>query len=162
MTADFKGLHYLTGPNQVQRDQGNKAPRIENGGDMFEMNPHGHRCCQHNVGHGWPYFAEHLWMATADDGLAAVLYCADQVKAKVGDGAEVLLTETDPLPVRRSIAITVQTPRCRLRFPLYLRVPGWCDRPAVNLNGKPSPSAAKAPAGWLVIDRYLVGQGPSC
>ena len=35
------------------------------------MNPHDHRCCQHNVAQGWPYYAEHLWLATGGDGLAA-------------------------------------------------------------------------------------------
>ena len=65
------------------------------------MNPLRHRCCQHNVAHGWPYFTENLWMATAGNGLAGVLY-AREVKAKVGDGTEVPDHE-DTLPVRRAV-----------------------------------------------------------
>src|SRR5688500_2394822 len=99
MTADLKALHYLTAPNQVQLDRRGKAPMIENGGDMFSYTPYEqYRCCQHNVAFGWPYFAEHLWMATADNGLAATLYAECSVKAKVGDGTEVRIDEKTGYP----------------------------------------------------------------
>ncbi len=151
MTPDLKGLHYITSPNQVQLDRGNKAPAIQNSGEMFGYNPYGYRCCQHNAAFGWPYFSEHLWMATRDNGLAAVLYAPSQVKAKVGDGAEVTLTETTAYPFDDSIAIAVATAKT-VRFPLVLRVPGWCTNPSVSLNGKPLPLAGDA-QGWLVLDR---------
>ena len=85
-TPDFKGLRYLVAPNQPQSDHISKAPGIANGDDMFGMNPWGHRCCQHNSGHGWPYFCEHLWYATAGDGLAAYLYAPCTVTARVAGG----------------------------------------------------------------------------
>ena len=37
------------------------------------MNPFSSRCCQHNHSMGWPYFTKHLWLATPDHGLCAVL-----------------------------------------------------------------------------------------
>ena len=107
MTPDLKGLHYLTAPNQVQLDRKNKAPMIENDGDMFSYNPYQYRCCQHNAAHAWPYFAEHLWMATANDGLAAVLYSPSKVKAKVAGGAEVEITETTEYPFNGKITFTI-------------------------------------------------------
>ena len=66
---------------------------IQNGGDMLSYSPHRYRCCQHNVSWGWPYYAEHLWMATPDNGLSPVLYAASEVTAKVGDYKPV---EIDP------------------------------------------------------------------
>jgi hypothetical protein len=42
---------------------------------------------------GWPYYAEHLWLATPRNGLAAVLYAASVVEAKVGDGVKVRIEE---------------------------------------------------------------------
>ncbi|MCD6303656.1 MAG: glycoside hydrolase family 127 protein, partial [Planctomycetes bacterium] len=84
-TPDFKALRYLTAPNLVRSDTVSKRPGVQNGGPMFWMNPHIHRCCQHNMGQGWPYYAEHLWYATPDNGLAAVFYSASKVTAKVGD-----------------------------------------------------------------------------
>jgi DUF1680 family protein len=151
MTPDLKGLHYITSPNQVQLDRGNKAPLIENSGEMFSYNPYGYRCCQHNAAFGWPYFSGHLWMATRDNGLAAVLYAPSRVKAKVADGTEVTVTETTGYPFSDSIAMAVETPK-EVRFPLLLRVPGWCANPAVRVNGKPLPVPGDA-RGWLVLDR---------
>ena len=69
---------------------------------MFSYSPCDvYRCCQHNVSHGWPYYAEELWLATADDGLCASLYAASEVNAKVGDGAKVTDSRGDRLSVRR-------------------------------------------------------------
>ena len=104
-TADMKALRYLTAPNQPQSDQASKAPGVENGGNMFEMNPHDHRCCQHNCGHGWPYFTQHAWFAAPGNGLAAVLYAPCVVAARVGDGTEVRIAEETRYPFEDTVAL---------------------------------------------------------
>jgi DUF1680 family protein len=151
LTADLKALRYLTSPNLVLSDKSSKAPGLANGGAMLEMNPFSHRCCQHNFGHGWPYFAEHLWMATADNGLAAVLYAPSKVTAKVGDGAEVAVEEATHYPFDEQIELTVAAAK-PVRFPLYLRVPGWCAKPAVAVNGKAVAVEAR-PDSYVVVER---------
>jgi len=150
-TPDLKGLHYLTCPNQIQLDRTNKAPMIENEGDMFSYNPFESRCCQHNVAFGWPYFAEHLWMATPGNGLAAVLYGPCSVVAKVGKDFEVNITETTDYPFGDTITFAIYTARAA-RFPLFLRVPGWCQRPQVAINGEQF-DVATATKGWIHLDR---------
>ncbi len=135
LTADFKALRYLTAPNMPLSDAESKAPGIMNSGPMYLMDPHRHRCCQHNVAHGWPYFAEHLWMATRDGGLAAVLYAPSAVQAKVGDGTHVTIEVDTDYPFRETLTFKVSTPK-EVTFPLYLRVPGWCDVPEVTVNGE--------------------------
>ena len=135
MTADLKALHYLTAPNMILCDQKNKSPGIQNKGAMFAFNPHSHRCCQHNVSHGWPYYAEHLWLATPDNGLAAVLYAPCEVTAKVGNGSEVTIKEETHYPFEEKIKLTVTTAK-QVQFPLYLRVPKWCSNPKVTVNKK--------------------------
>lgn len=152
MTADLKALRYLTAPNMVLSDRGNKSPGIQNGGPMFHMNPHDHRCCQHNVAHGWPYFAEHLFMESPGGGLAAAIYAPGSVKAKVGaDGAAVTIVSETRYPFEERVLLRVSAAE-PVRFPLYLRVPGWCDRAAVAINGKPAEAAAR-PRSWLKIER---------
>ncbi len=151
MTPDLKGLHYLTAPNMVQLDRASKAPMLENGGDMLSYNPYQYRCCQHNVAHAWPYYAENLWMAAAGNGLAAVLYAPSSVKARVGDGTEVHLEETTKYPFDGAVSLRLTAPKS-VKFPLVLRIPAWTHAPTVKLNGKAL--AAKATRrGWLVIDR---------
>ena len=151
MTADLKALRYLTAPNTVLSDRTNKAPGVQNDGAMFLYDPRSHRCCQHNVAHGWPYFTENLWMATAGNGLAAVMYAPCEVKAKVGDGTEVKITEETTYPFGDTIELSLGTPKA-VRFPLSLRVPGWCDAPAVRLNGKDLAVQGQA-SGYLRIER---------
>lgn len=150
-TADMKALRYLTAPNQPQSDRVSKAPGIQNSGNMYEMNPHDHRCCQHNVGHAWPYFTQHTWFATPDNGLAAAIYAPTRVTARVGDGAEVRITEDTRYPFADTISFKVVLTQ-PTRFPLYLRVPGWCARPEFRLNGE-SLSVAARPGGYVRLDR---------
>ncbi|HEY3414897.1 MAG TPA: beta-L-arabinofuranosidase domain-containing protein [Armatimonadota bacterium] len=153
MTPDAKGLHYLTAPNQPQLDRESKSPGIENGGDMFSYNPMDYRCCQHNVAMGWPYYAEHLWMGTLDGGLAATLYSASIVTAKVGPGkgTDVTITQTTKYPFAESINFAV-SPAKTVDFPLYLRVPNWCSAAKVTVNGKARRVDAR-PQSWIVLDR---------
>jgi hypothetical protein len=149
---DLKGLHYLTAPNTALLDRKNHSPGIQNRGCMLAYDPHRYRCCQHNVSHGWPYYAEELWLATADNGLCASLYAASEVTAKVSDeGTEVRISEQTDYPFGEQIAFTVSTPKA-VRFPLYLRVPGWCEGARIAVNGQAAEAQAE-PRSYLVIDR---------
>jgi hypothetical protein len=150
-TPDLKALHYLTSPNMILCDRHNKSPGLQNGGPMLHFNPHRHRCCQHNTGHGWPYYAEHLWLATPGNGLAAVLYAPCKVTAKVGDGTEVTILEETQYPFDEKIRLTITTSK-PVRFPLYLRAPGWCEYPGLTINGASS-SVRTGPRSYYVIDR---------
>ena len=150
-TPDLKGLHYLTAPNMVVLDAKNHSPGVQNGGCMLAYNPHSYRCCQHNVSHGWPYYAEELWLATADGGLCASLYAAGEVTARVADGATVTITEETDYPFSEQVRFRVTAPKA-VRFPLYLRIPGWCKGASVTINGKAVEAKAE-PLAYLVIDR---------
>ncbi|MBD3413529.1 MAG: hypothetical protein GF421_03740 [Candidatus Aminicenantes bacterium] len=151
MTSDLKALRYLTAPNLVVSDQQNKSPGFQNRGPMLWMNPHRHRCCQHNSGHGWPYFTQHLWAATHDNGLGAVMYTPSEVTAVVGEGTEVVITEKTRYPFDETIEFTISSPKS-VRFPLYLRVPGWCWQSELSLNGRPEKIETE-PGTYICIDR---------
>jgi len=135
MTADERALHYLTAPNMALADARSKAPGLENSGPMLLFNPHDHRCCQHNVAMGWPYYAESLWLTGAHNGLAALLYAPSMVTAKVGDGTPVRITESTTYPFEETVRFKFETAKPN-RFPLTLRLPSWCSRPELTLNGQ--------------------------
>ena len=136
LTPDLKALHYLTGANMAQLDRKNKSPGLQDEGTMLSYSPFGvYRCCQHNVSHGWPYYAEELWLATSDRGLCASLYAASEVTAEVGDGAEVKIAEETDYPFGDTIRLKLALPKAA-RFPLYLRVPRWSGPPELHINGK--------------------------
>lgn len=152
MTPDLKALHYLTCANQVQLDKGNKAPGVQNGGTMFSYSPGAvYRCCQHNVAHGWPYYAQEMWLATSDKGLCASLYGASEVTAKVGDGSTVKIVQETDYPFSEQIKFTVSAEKA-VQFPLYLRVPRWCRGAKVTVNGVELQGYVK-PLSYIVVDR---------
>ena len=134
MTPDLKALRYLQAGNMAVSDSPSKSPGIENGGPMFLMDPNDHRCCQHNIGMGWPYLTEHLWTGTNGNGLAALIYAPSEVTAKVGKSSTATIKETTDYPFDETITfhIRVSTPT---EFPLTLRIPSWCDSPSCRVNG---------------------------
>lgn len=150
-TADLKALHYMTSPNMIELDDQSKSPSILNRGNMFQYNPYKFRCCQHNVSHGWPYFTEHLYLATPGNGLAVVLYAPSAVHAKVGDGTPVRLVQETQYPFREDVLLKLETNKA-VEFPLLLRIPGWCENPQLWINDEPVTVKAR-PEAYLCIKR---------
>jgi len=133
VTPDFKGLHYLTAPNLISCDS-SKDHDFQNVETLLSYDPWSYRCCQHNFAFGWPYYSEHLWLATQDEGLAAVLYAPCDVTAKVAAGAVVRISEETAYPFGETIDLTVRTSG-PVEFPLYLRIPEWCAEARILVNG---------------------------
>ena len=148
---DFRSLRYLTSPNMVVSDSANHSPGIQNGGPFLMMNPFSSRCCQHNHSQGWPYYVENLCAATPDNGLVALLYNTCSVKAKVGDGTEIILNEETHYPFDDKISFTVNAEKS-VRFPLYLRIPDWCKGAKIHVNGQ-EVSVTSQPDAYIKIDR---------
>lgn len=135
LMPDMKSLRYITSPNHVISDSKNHSPGIQNNGPFLAMNPFSSRCCQHNHGQGWPYYIEHLIMATPDNGIAAAIYGACKAKVKVADGKNVEITESSNYPFEEQIQFTVTTAG-EVSFPLYLRIPSWTENASLAINGK--------------------------
>jgi hypothetical protein len=150
MTPDLRALHYLTAPNLISCDSSGEHD-FQNDGTLVSYDPWSYRCCQHNVAFGWPYLAEHLWLATADNGLAAALYAPSEVTAKVAGGAEVRISEDTAYPFGDYIDLTIWTPAA-VRFPLYLRIPDWAGEAAISVDGKKLPDRLQ-PGAYAVISR---------
>ena len=142
MTADLRGIRYLTSPNQCNSDARSKAPTLADDGPKQVMNPRDHRCCAHNVGCAWPYFTESLYEATPDRGLAAMMYAPCTVTAQVGDGTKVTIEQATEYPFEERVELSLSSPR-NVAFPLYLRIPAWCAQPKISINGKAAESAAQ-------------------
>lgn len=148
--SDYRSLRYLTAPNMVVSDSKNHAPGISNEGPFLMMNPFSSRCCQHNHGTGWAYYAENSWMASPDNGLAAQLYTEGSVRARVGNGQWVSIEEKTHYPFEERIEMTMKTEK-ENAFPLYLRIPAWCTAPVVTVNGAAIEATAKD--GYVQLQR---------
>ena len=152
MTPDMKALRYITSANMAISDEKLHGPSIDNNlRGMLSMSPFSSRCCQHNHGMGWPYYAEHLVMATADSGLATMLYAANETSALVADGKNVTLTETTNYPFDDTVTLTLNTEDA-VAFPMYLRIPEWAEGASVKVNGVAQP-AADAAGKYVCLNR---------
>ena len=150
-TSDMKSLRYITSPNMVLADGRNHHPGIDNAGPFLMMNPFSSRCCQHNHSHGLPYYIGNMVMATNDNGLLTNLYGSATVNAKVGKKVSVSLKMESNYPFEEVVRFSVE-PAKAVSFPLYLRVPAWCNNASVKINGEESFSTTSN-GGYIKIAR---------
>jgi DUF1680 family protein len=117
--------------------------------NIFGLEPN-FGCCTANMHQGWPKLAANLWMATPDDGLAAVVYGPSEVVTTVRGGVNVRIEEQTDYPFRESVSLTVRPDR-PASFPLVLRIPAWAPGATATVNGAPVPGVK--PGEFLRIDR---------
>lgn len=149
---DYKSLRYITAPNMVMSDSKNHKPGIDNAGPFLAMNPFSSRCCQHNHGFAWPYYAEHLILATPDNGAAAVLFNTCDASIKVADGKEIVIRETTDYPFDTRIGFVMEMKDDGVNFPFYIRIPKWTRNATVKVNGQDMDEDLQA-GKYLCIDR---------
>ena len=154
-----RGTHYITCANCIQLDDKAKTQKqFDNDFPMLAYKPgvHQYRCCTHNHGMGWPYYAEEAWLATYDGGICASLFVPSQVTALVGPGAGtmVTITEITDYPFDENIQFSIQLPAAT-QFKLYIRVPNWLEKaPILSLNGKVIFNQKTPENGsYLILDR---------
>ena len=135
VSPDFKAVRYITSPNMVLSDSESHGPGIANWGPFLNFNPFSSRCCQHNHTQGWPYFTENLWMATPDNGLAAVVYAPSIVNAKVGDNTQISINNKTKYPFDDDLLFEFKMDKSDV-FPIYFRIPSWAENSEILINGK--------------------------
>jgi len=92
-------------------------------------------CCLANMHQGWPKLVQHMWMATEDNGLAALVYGPNRVTATVGRGTEVTLIQETLYPFDGTVRLKMELPE-NCRFPLHLRIPGWAAGTTIQIGNK--------------------------
>jgi len=156
LRTNMLSLHYLTAPNQPETDNEAKYPDINNSGSpWYSSSPSepNYYCCEHNHGMGWPFFCEETWLATWDDGLCASLYAPTIVRARAGDGSNVVIDESTGYPFSGTVQLTISMSATNgVNFPLYLRVPQWCSNSWIQINGSVAASNS-TPSSYVRIDR---------
>ncbi len=116
-TPDMWAHQYDQQSNQVLVTN-QKRNWISNGdqSNIYGLMPN-FACCLANMHQGWPKFAASLWMATNDNGLAAVAYSPCTVKAKVANGAEITISEETEYPFKGFVKLKITTVE-PVKFPL--------------------------------------------
>ena len=134
IAPDFKTHQYFLSPNRIDAQH---PGRYKVGGSPSFEPKQFPLCCTGNLSRLLPDYVMHLWMASRDGGLAATLYGPSDTRTRVAGVNVVLATRTE-YPFRNDVAIRL-SPDKPVRFPLHLRVPGWCSHPVLAINDRPQP-----------------------
>ncbi len=155
VTKDFKQLQYFSSANQVLASS-TCCPRIAMT-RMSYRSAHETPCCSGNVNRAMPNYIMRMWMRT-EDGLAAALHGPSEVHTTVHGKAISIASDTD-YPFRDTITYRIKAPEA-VSFTLHVRIPEWCQKPAIGINGQAA--AVDAAAGTFAkITRRIQGQGMS-
>jgi hypothetical protein len=140
ITDNFDARQYYQQLNQVQISrQDRNFVTGYNGTDQLFGLLTGYPCCTSNLHQGWPKFTQHLWFASEDRGLAALVYSPSTVEAKVATGVNVRIHEETTYPFEESVRFHVTLTDKKIEsavFPLHFRIPGWCSKAEIRVNGK--------------------------
>ena len=153
-TDDYMRKQYFQQPNQVLVTNQGRNFFNDNNGHLVFGTTSGYPCCTTNMHQGWPKFIQNLWYATRDNGIAALVYGASEVSMKVADGQTVKVEEKTSYPFKEDIKF-IMTMEKSLKFPFHLRIPQWCSKPVVRINGKSIDTNISN--GVVVIDRVWNG-----
>ncbi len=150
-TDDYDGRQYFQQTNQVvvNRHPRNFNTAYEGVAQVFGPLT-GYPCCTANMHQGWPKFTQNLWYAAADKGIAALVYAPSSVKAKVANNTTVEIHESTNYPFEEQISFSFKMNQ-KAAFPFHLRIPGWCRKPSLKINGEDWPM--KIDKGIAVIQR---------
>jgi DUF1680 family protein len=135
-TDDYNNKQYYQMANQVQVCKGVYDFSLPCGDKLTNVfGPRsGYTCCLANMHQGWTKYATHLWYATPNNGLAALVYGPGTVTAKVGKGIVATINEETAYPFGNTINMNISLPKSTT-FPLELRIPNWCSEATISLNG---------------------------
>ena len=159
-SADMWSHQYDQQPNQIlcslqSRHWTSNGPES----NLFGLEPN-FGCCTANMHQGWPKFTASLWMATPDDGLAAISYAPCDVRTTVRDGVQVNIIEETSYPFRSEVRLTVN-PSVPATFPIRLRVPAWAAESSIHVNGDSVPDIlpgtfSSVERQWKMGDQILL------
>jgi len=162
LSADHCGHQYFQQPNQVECSPGGRGFSVHHENDLLFGPATGYGCCAANFHMGWPRFVDHLWLATPDGGLAAMLLAPSRVTAEVRGGT-VRIEEETTYPFGDEVRFTISGVRreAPLWFPLSLRIPDWATAFEIALNGdllrvEPTTGVLRLEREWRDGDQILL------
>jgi len=133
VSRDFKTHIYFQSPNRFANGSPDfpHGPKGSGGSYRAKHNP---LCCTAALNRIVPYYVTHMWMATYNNGLAATCYGPCKVTALAADGVQVEITCKTDYPFNETIEMSIK-PAKKASFPISFRIPGWCEKPEISVNG---------------------------
>ncbi len=140
ITKDFRALQYFSCPNQVvaTSTSNHNLNHFMRGLNWMSYRPdHEVQCCPGNLHRAMPNYISKMWMRSKDGGIVAALYGPGSLRTHAGETrTPVAISAETRYPYQQSITFKI-TPEQPVSFPFSLRIPGWCRRAALSINGQP-------------------------
>lgn len=155
ISDDFMSRQYFQQANQVQiTRQMYNFDVNHNGTDVVYGLLTGYPCCTSNMHQGWPKFTQNLYYATADQGVASMVYSPSAVNVKVGAKQEnISISQETFYPFSEDIYLNINHHnKDGVDFPYHLRIPRWSKGAIVTVNGKEWTQAVE-PGKVLIVNR---------
>ena len=112
---DFRVRQYYQQTNQIEISRTwRQFSTPHDDTDLLFGELTGYPCCTSNLHQGWPKFTQNLWYATADNGIAALVYAPSTVRAKVENGRRVKITEKTNYPFDEQITFIFEIGRAHV------------------------------------------------
>lgn len=150
VSRDFKAHVYFQSPNRFVNASPDFPHGPRAGGGAYQRT-HSPLCCTAALNRIVPWYVTHLWMATYDNGLAAVSYSPCTINALVADRVPVTISCQTGYPFDDTIQMSVEPAR-EATFPICLHIPGWCQSPSLEVNGA-GVSASRDAKGFVRVNR---------
>jgi DUF1680 family protein len=124
--------------------------RLESDGRHNRWIWHRCPCCPPNIGRMVASIGSYFY-GQSEDAIAVHLYGDSTARFEIA-GGNVTLTQESDYPWDGAISLRVETDK-PLRFKLHLRIPGWCGKAALSVNGEPLDLKAVTTDGYAMLDR---------
>jgi len=148
-SRDCKAHVYFQSPNRFAAGSP-EFPDGPRGRGCDYKRKHAPLCCTAALNRILPDYLSNMWLATRDNGLAAICYGPCQVAARVADRVQVKIRCKTDYPFNEVVEMTLD-PDQQATFPVSFHIPGWCARPEIAINGTVCPAAADH--GFLRVER---------
>lgn len=155
ISKDWKSLQYFSSPNQFVAAAGTNQERYKRGNFMMQYAPNPGRrvaCCAGNVHRILPNYVLRMWATEPDDTIVACLYGPSRFETTLPlSGAHVTIQQATAYPFEESIEFRIGLSH-RANLSLRLRIPAWCKRPRLAVNGVPHPLGTEV-RGFVTLRR---------
>ncbi|HEX7361682.1 MAG TPA: beta-L-arabinofuranosidase domain-containing protein [Bryobacteraceae bacterium] len=153
VSRDFKIMSYYQCVNRYSSKLPGAEPRNPGPG-CYRFTRLGYPpvlCCVGNLNRLIPTYTMHMWMRTPDHGLAAALYGPSLLSTTIPGKGPVEIESRTSYPFEEFIDLYLTSER-PVTFPLYLRIPSWCERPEIAVNGERI-AITRAESGFVRLNR---------
>jgi uncharacterized protein len=120
-----------------------------NDANIYGLEPN-YGCCTANLHQGWPKFVKSLAMAAPGGGVALVAYGPCSIRARVADGASLVIREETAYPFDGTVRLKLKLDKTT-KFPLALHIPDWANGSTVRVDNENQPPTE--PGAFYTLDR---------